>query len=173
MPYLTEKGGLIEPKIQEIIDKVTQAGPCAVATATTLWSDIAGVTQPWLAKLVEDFPGLIRFALAERGQLLARAAEEVRKLGEKIKLSPKEEDAQKGYRELSYTPARGQQVFLLAPSAGGGWPAAGLFLPCGPRIGVFGYDPEPVFGGRLQAQCASLLPGRLFILAGGDGGWAA
>ena len=27
-PYLTEKGSLIEPKIQEILDKVTQAGPC-------------------------------------------------------------------------------------------------------------------------------------------------
>lgn len=165
-PYMTEKGTLIETKIQEILDKVAQAGPCAVATASTLWSDIAGVTQPWLAKLAEDFPGLIHSTLAERGQLLAQAAEEVRKLGEKIKLSPKEEDAQKGYRELAIRLREDNKYSYLPRVLAEAGLLPGYSFPADPGSVSLGYDPEPVFGGRLQAQ-REFAPGQVVYARGG------
>ena len=98
---LTEKGGPIESQIAALLTKVKGAGAGAAATALKLWSDVDGVTEEFAKKVVERFPEQIRPALVQRGELLAHAAAEVRKLGDKIKLSLKEEQAQKGFRQLA------------------------------------------------------------------------
>ncbi len=165
-PYLTEKGQLIEPKVKEILDKVTRAGPCAIGTAARLWSDIPGVSERLLQKLAEEFPGRIRATLVERGQLLAHAAEEVRKLGENIKLSAKEEDAQRGFRDLAIRLREDNKYSCLPRVLAEAGLLPGYSFPADPGSVSLGYDPEPVFGGRLQAQ-REFAPGQIVYARGG------
>ena len=165
-PYLTDKGQLIEPKVKEVLDKVTQAGPCAIATAQTLWSDIPSVTPALLQKLATEFPNCIRAALVERGQLLAHAAEEIRKLGDKIKLTPKEQDAERGYRDLAVRLREDNKYSYLPRVLAEAGLLPGYSFPSDPGSVSLGYDPEPVFGGRLQAQ-REFAPGQIVYARGG------
>jgi ATP-dependent helicase YprA (DUF1998 family) len=163
--YLGEKGALVETQIAEVINKVKGAGPTAVTTAVKLWLDIDGVDATFAKNVVERFPDQIRAALVQRGELLAHAAEEVRKLGDKIKLSPKEEQAQQGFRQLAirlrednkyaYLPRVLAEVGLLP----------GYSFPGDPGSVSLGYDPEPIFGGRLQAQ-REFAPGQIIYARG-------
>jgi len=77
------------------------------------------VNENFVREVVERFPGGIREALVERGQLLAHAAEEVRKFGEKIKLSLKEEQAQKGFRLLAVRLREATESGVRPGQAGG------------------------------------------------------
>jgi len=164
--FLQEKGQLIEPKVKEVVDKVAQAGPCAIGTARTLWSDIPGVTDAFLQKLAEEFPSRIRAVLVERGSLLAQAAEEVHKLGDKIKLTPKEEDAQRGYRELAIRLREDNRYAYLPRVLAEAGLLPGYSFPSDPGSVALGYDPEPVFGGRIQAQ-REFAPGQIVYARGG------
>jgi hypothetical protein len=147
-----DKGKIIEPKVKEVLDKVTHAGPCAIATAQTLWADIPGVTPELLQRLAIEFPNQVREALVERGKLLARAAEEIRKLGDKIKLTPKEQDAERGYRDLAVRLREDNKYAYLPRVLAEAGLLPGYSFPSDPGSVSLGYDPEPVFGGRLQAQ---------------------
>lgn len=163
--FLTDKGDLVEGQIAEIINKVRSAGPKAIHTAAKLWSDVGGVTESFLTKIAEQFPHQIRDALAERGKLLAFAAEEVRKLGHIIKLSQKEEQAQKGYRQLAIRLREDNKYAYLPRVLAEAGLLPGYSFPGDPGSVSLGYDPEPVFGGRLQAQ-REFAPGQIVYARG-------
>ena len=90
---------------------------------------------------MEDFPGLDPVCPGRAWQLLAQAAEEVRKLGEKIKLSPKEEDAQKGYRELAIRLREDNKYSYLPRVLAEAGLLPGYSFPADPGIGVFRIRP--------------------------------
>lgn len=163
--YLTEKGNLVDGQIAEVVNKVKAAGPAAAATALKLWSDIDGITETFAKGVVDRFPELIRAALAERGKLLAHAAEEVRKLGEKIKLSPKEEQAQQGFRQLAIRLREDSKYAYLPRVLAEAGLLPGYSFPGDPGSVSLGYDPEPIFGGRLQAQ-REFAPGQIIYSRG-------
>ena len=111
--------------------------------------------------------------LTERGKLLAQAAEEVRKLGDKIKLTPKEVDAQRGYRQLAIRLREDNQYAYLPRVLAEAGLLPGYSFPADPGSVSLGYDPEPVFGGRMQAQ-REFAPARsstLEAVAGGSAAW--
>lgn len=164
-PYLTEKGKLIDGQIAEIANKVKAAGTAAAATARKLWNDIDGMTEAFTKAVVDRFPEQIRETLAERGQLLAHAAEEVRKLGEKIKLSPKEEQAQQGFRQLAIRLREDNKYAYLPRVLAEAGLLPGYSFPGDPGSVSLGYDPEPIFGGRLQAQ-REFAPGQIIYARG-------
>ncbi len=165
-PYLTEKGKPVEGQITEVVNKVQAAGAAAAATARKLWNDIDGVTDSFAKAVVERFPSEIRETLNERGQLLAHAAEEVRKLGEKIKLSPKEEQAQQGFRQLAIRLREDNKYAYLPRVLAEAGLLPGYSFPGDPGSVSLGYDPEPIFGGRLQAQ-REFAPGQIIYARGG------
>ncbi len=151
-PYLTEKGDLVEGQVSEVVGKVKAAANAAASTAIKLWSDIEGVSERYVTGIVERFPDQIRAALVERGQLLANAAEEVRKLGEIIKLSPREEQAQKGFRQLAVRLREDNKYAYLPRVLAEAGLLPGYSFPGDPGSVSLGYDPAPIFAGRLQSQ---------------------
>jgi ATP-dependent helicase YprA (DUF1998 family) len=164
-PYLSEKGKLVDGQIADIANKVKLAGSAAMATALKLWSDIDGITPVFVKGIVDQFPDQIRATLAERGQLLAYAAEEVRKFGDKIKLSPKEEQAQQGFRQLAIRLREDSKYAYLPRVLAEAGLLPGYSFPGDPGSVSLGYDPEPIFGGRLQAQ-REFAPGQIIYARG-------
>lgn len=164
--YLTEKGSLVEGPITEITDKVKAVSDAATATALKLWSDVDGVTAAFVKRIAEGFPKEIRNTIAERGQLLAHAAEEVRKLGEVIKLSFKEEQAQTGFRQLAIRLREDNKYAYLPRVLAEAGLLPGYSFPGDPGSVSLGYDPEPIFGGRLQAQ-REFAPGQIIYARSG------
>jgi ATP-dependent helicase YprA (DUF1998 family) len=164
-PYLAEKGELIEGSIAEVVDRVRRAGPAAVATAMKLWNDIEGITTAVAKDVVDRFPDQLRATLAERGKLLAHAAAEVRKLADKMKLSPKEEQAQQGFRQLAIRLREDAKYAYLPRVLAEAGLLPGYSFPGDPGSVSLGYDPEPVFGGRLQAQ-REFAPGQIIYARG-------
>jgi hypothetical protein len=167
--YLTEKGTLVEPQIAEVTTKVKSASTSAVVTAAKLWSDVEGVNEQFLRSIAERFPTQVRATLTERGQLVAAAAEQVRKLGDVVKLSPKEEQAQKGFRQLAIRLREDNKYAYLPRVLAEAGLLPGYSFPGDPGSVSLGYDPEPVFGGRLQAQ-REFAPGQVIYARGGR--WA-
>lgn len=160
VPYLAEKGDLVDGTITEIVDKVKAVGDAATATALKLWSDVDGVTESFAKRIAEGFPQEIKDTLSERGQLLAHAAEEVRKLGEVIKLSFKEEQAQTGFRQLAIRLREDSKYAYLPRVLAEAGLLPGYSFPGDPGSVSLGYDPAPIFGGRLQAQ-REFAPGQI------------
>jgi ATP-dependent helicase YprA (DUF1998 family) len=164
--YLSEKGQLNEPQVKALVDKVAQAGAPALAVAQKLWSDIPGVTMAFLQAIAQGFPAGIRAALEDRGHLLAEAAEEVRKLGEKIELTLREKQAQDGFRDLAVRLRKDNKYAYLPRVLAEAGLLPGFAFPSDPGSVSLGYDPEVVFSGRLQAQ-REFAPGQIIYARGG------
>jgi ATP-dependent helicase YprA (DUF1998 family) len=165
-PYLTERGELVEHTIQELLQRVAQASRSAVETALRLWADVTGVTDDFATAIAVRFPQEIRAALEERGQLIADAAEEVRKLGEILELTPKQRHAQDGYRELGVRLRKDNKYAYLPRVLAEAGLLPGYAFPGDPGSVSLGYDPEPVFASRLQAQ-REFAPGQIVYARGG------
>jgi ATP-dependent helicase YprA (DUF1998 family) len=163
--FLSEKGDLIEGQISDLLNRLKSAAPMAASTALRLWNDVSDVTPEFVQTVVTDFPEQIRAALVERGQLLAHAAEEVRKLGEKIKLSAKEEQAQQGFRQLAIRLREDNKYSYLPRVLAEAGLLPGYSFPGDPGSVSLGYAPEPIFGGRLQAQ-REFAPGQIVYARG-------
>ncbi|MFC1451934.1 DEAD/DEAH box helicase [Verrucomicrobiota bacterium] len=165
-PFLTEKGQLIEQRVEDLVKKVAGAGPDAVKVATKLWDDIPSVTPEWLVQISEHFPAGVRRVLEQRGSLLAQAAEEVRKLGEKVELTEQERRAQDGYRLLAIRLRKDNRYAYLPRVLAEAGLLPGYSFPADPGSVSMGYDPEPIFGSRLQAQ-REFAPGQVIYARGG------
>ena len=120
--YLTEKGQPIEPAIQEPAHQDPGRGGTGRRIGAAALARPAGRTDGFFEAIAAAFPEQVKATLVERGKLLAQAAEEVRKLGEKIKLTPKEEQAQNGLPACS--PSASART-TATPTCPASWPRPG------------------------------------------------
>jgi hypothetical protein len=164
--YLTDKGQPIDHAINELMGKIQAGVHPAATSAKRLWPDLAGATTDFFEKTAAAFPEKVRATLIERGKLLSQAAEEVRKLGEKIKLTPKEDQAQDGYRQLAIRLREDNRYAYLPRVLAEAGLLPGYSFPSDPGSVALGYQPEPVFAGRLQAQ-REFAPGQIVYARGG------
>jgi ATP-dependent helicase YprA (DUF1998 family) len=164
--YLTDKGKLIEHAINDLLAKIQAASGSAVESANRLWPDLPAAPKDFLESIAAAFPDQVKATLIERGKLLAQAAEEVRKLGEKIKLTVKEEQAQSGYRLLAIRLREDNRYAYLPRVLAEAGLLPGYSFPSDPGSVALGYQPEPIFGGRLQAQ-REFAPGQIVYARGG------
>ena len=164
--FLTERGKIVDAQVKELLSKVTNAAQSAVQVANRLWSDVPLVTADWLDRIANRFPNEIRAAFEQRAALLADAAEQVRKLGEKIELSLKEKHAETGYRDLAIRLRKDSKYAYLPRVFAEAGLLPGYSFPADPGSVALGYDPAPVFGGRLQAQ-REFAPGQIIYARGG------
>jgi ATP-dependent helicase YprA (DUF1998 family) len=164
--YLSEKGLLDEAKVQELTGRAARAAAPALTTAKVLWADVPGVTDELLKAVADSFPLEIRAALEQLGKLLARAADEIHKLGDKVELTFKEKQAQDGYRDLAVRLRKDNKYAYLPRVLAEAGLLPGYSFPADPGSVSLGYDPEPVFAGRLQAQ-REYAPGQIIYARGG------
>ena len=164
--YLTEKGQPIEAAIKELIAKIQAGAEPAVASARRLWPNLTGASTAFFEDIAAAFPQQVQATLIDRGKLLSQAAEEVRKLGEKIKLTHKENQAQSGYRMLAIRLREDNRYAYLPRVLAEAGLLPGYSFPSDPGSVALGYQAEPVFGGRLQAQ-REFAPGQIVYARGG------
>jgi hypothetical protein len=165
-PYLTDKGQPVEPALQELIAKVLAGAAPAVAAARRLWADVVGLPEGFFEAVAAEFPARLRTALVERGLLIDHAAAEIAKFGNIVKLSPKEKQAQDGYRLLAVRLREDNRYAYLPRVLAEAGLLPGYSFPSDPGSVALGYQPEPVFGGRLQAQ-REFAPGQVVYARGG------
>jgi len=164
--FLTERGQLVDAQVNELVSKVQGAAPAAMQVAGKLWSDVPLVTTGWLDRIANRFPDEIRATLEQRAALLADAAEQVRKLGEKIELTMKERHAETGFRDLAIRLRKDNRYAYLPRVLAEAGSLPGYSFPADPGSVALGYDPDPVFGGRLQSQ-REFAPGQIVYARGG------
>lgn len=164
--YMTDKGKPIDAAVDELLAKVRSGAEPALESARRLWPDLPGASKGFFETIASEFPDRIKATLIERGKLLSQAAEEVRKLGEKIKLTLKEEQAQSGYRHLAVRLREDNRYAYLPRVLAEAGLLPGYSFPSDPGSVSLGYQPEPVFGGRLQAQ-REFAPGQTVYARGG------
>ena len=164
--YLTDKGQPIEHSIKELLAKIQAGTEPAVSSARRLWPNLPDAPTDFFEATTAAFPEQVKATLVERGKLLSQAAEEVRKLGEKIKLTPKEDQAQSGYRMLAIRLREDNRYAYLPRVLAEAGLLPGYSFPSDPGSVALGYQPEPVFGGRLQAQ-REFAPGQIVYARGG------
>ena len=166
MPYLTDKGQPIDSAIQELLAKIQAGTASAVAAAGRLWADVPVIPEGFFERVAAEFPAQLRAALVERGLLMAHAAAEIAKFGNIVKLTFKEKQAQDGYRMLAIRLREDPKYAYLPRVLAEAGLLPGYSFPSDPGSVALGYQAEPVFGGRLQAQ-REFAPGQVVYARGG------
>ena len=166
MLYLTDKGQPIDSAIQELLAKIQAGTASAVAAAGRLWADVPVIPEGFFERVAAEFPAQLRAALVERGLLMAHAAAEIAKFGNIVKLSFKEKQAQDGYRMLAVRLREDPKYAYLPRVLAEAGLLPGYSFPSDPGSVALGYQAEPVFGGRLQAQ-REYAPGQVVYARGG------
>ncbi|NOT01453.1 MAG: DEAD/DEAH box helicase [Phycisphaerales bacterium] len=164
--FLTERGKIVDAQVKELLGKVTSATPAAVQVAARLWADVPLVTAEWLAEIGQRFPNELRTALGQRGALLAEAVTQIEALGTKVEPSPAESRAHRGYQDLAVKLRKDAKYAYLPRVLAEAGLLPGYSFPADPGSVALGYDPDPVFGGRLQAQ-REFAPGQIVYARGG------
>ena len=75
----------------------------------------------------------------------------MRELGQQVRQTPRQQDAEQGYRNLARK-LREDFATLPVPRPCRMGVLPGYAFPGNPGSLSLGYDPDPIFGGRLQAQ---------------------
>ena len=163
--FLTERGKIVDAQVKELLGKVTSAAPAAVQVAARLWSDVPLVTAEWLADIGQRFPDELGAALEQRGALLAEAVAQIEALGTKVEPSPAESRAHRGYQDLAVKLRKDAKYGYLPRVLAEAGLLPGYSFPADPGSVALGYDPDPVFGGRLQAQ-REFAPGQIVYARG-------
>jgi ATP-dependent helicase YprA (DUF1998 family) len=166
MLFLTDKGQPIETAIQGLVAKIQAGTASAVAAARRLWADVSVIPEGFFETVAAEFPARLRTALVERGLLIDHAAAEIAKYGNIVKLSMKEKQAQDGYRLLAVRLREDNKYAYLPRVLAEAGLLPGYSFPNDPGSVALGYQPEPVFGGRLQAQ-REFAPGQVVYARGG------
>ena len=164
--FLTERGKIVDAQVKELQSKVTSATPAAVQVAKRLWSDVPLVTDGFLEGIGQRFSSEVRKTLEERGALLAEAVTQIESLGTKVEPSFAESRAHKGYQDLAVKLRKDNRYAYLPRVLAEAGLLPGYSFPADPGSVALGYDPAPVFGGRLQAQ-REFAPGQIIYARGG------
>ncbi len=164
--FLTERGKIVDAQVRELLSKITSAASAAIKVAKRLWSDVPLVTDGFLDDIGQRFSTEVRDTLEERGALLAEAVTQIEALGTKVELSPAEDRAHRGYRELAVKLRKDNRYAYLPRVLAEAGLLPGYSFPADPGSVTLGYDPDPVFGGRLQAQ-REFAPGQIVYARGG------
>jgi len=165
---LGEEGQLLEPNASNLIRRLEDARPNTRQRAHTVFHHATGAVADfgrWLEGIVEVVPGLVRHALIQRGHLIEEAVRKMREHGQRVRQSPREEEAEKGYRILARKLREDHKYAYLPRVLAEAGILPGYAFPGDPGSLSLAFDPEPIFAGRLQAQ-REYAPGQIVYARG-------
>jgi very-short-patch-repair endonuclease len=163
-PYMSEEGGLNEAKVREIVRQVSDARGAARDRAIAMFGDVIP-GERWVDDILEAFPQELEAALQRRAAFIEEAVRRMRELAVKVRPTFAEERAVTGYRDLANRLRTDYRYAYLPRVLAEEGLLPGYAFPGDPGSLSLGFDPEPVFAGRLQAQ-REYAPGQVVYLRG-------
>ncbi len=164
-PYLTDEGDVNEANVEPLIRQVEGAQARAAERALQVFTGVEGVTLQWVDGIARSVGRDLRAALERRGRLIAFAVRRMRDLGQKVTQTPRDQEAERGFRQMAnrlrldfrhaYLPRVLAEEGLLP----------GYAFPGDPGSLALGYDAEPIFANRVQAQ-REYCPGQIVYARG-------
>ena len=154
--YISEDGGLNATSCLELRRQIERALTTAAQKARVVFGHLLAAGEEgwenWLEDIVQRTPSLVYKAIEQRASLVESAVSLMRALGTRVRLTYREQEQERGYREMARKLREDRRyAYLLRVLAELGV-LPGYSFPGDPGSLALGYEPEPIFTGRLQAQ---------------------
>lgn len=162
-PFISDEGDLIEEGLKPLCDKLASGADAAVTTANTLWPELAANSA--VREAATSLSSRARDALSQRASLIKRTRVEHDKLGRKVSKTASEKRVYEGLGNLVHSLRSDNRYAYLPRVLAESGVLPGYSFPGDPGSVALGYDPDPVFTGRLQAQ-REFAPGQIVYARG-------
>jgi len=163
-PFMTDEGEVNDQRLPELTRAITEGRPAARSRAREIFHDVVP-DEEWLEAVLEGFPDDLAAAVRRRGDLIHQAVQRMRDLAVKVSPTPAEQRAVEGYRNLARRLRTDYRYAYLPRVLAEEGLLPGYAFPGDPGSLSLGFDPEPVFTGRMQAQ-REYAPGQVVYLRG-------
>ena len=164
-----EDGSVNAGNLQALLNQISQALPRAAQLARRVFSaELSGIRadwELWLDRTVTEAPDLLRSAIETRAALIENAVTHMRQLGQQVRQTQRERDAEQAYRNLAVKLRVDHRYAYLPRVLAEAGVLPGYSFPGDPGSLSLAYDPEPVFADRLQAQ-REYAPGQIVYARG-------
>ncbi len=164
-PYLTDEGDENAANVDPLIRQVEGAQARAADRALQMFAGVEGVTRPWVQGVTASVGPDLRAALERRGRLIASAVRRMRDLGQKVTQTFRDQDAERGFRQMANRLRMDFRYAYLPRVLAEEGLLPGYAFPGDPGSLALGFDAEPVFANRLQAQ-REYCPGQIVYARG-------
>jgi hypothetical protein len=164
-PYLTEEGEIDEANVGPLIRQVEGAQAAAIARALEVFAGVGTIPRPWVESVITSTGRDLREALERRGRLIASAVRRMRELGQKVAQSPRDREAEQGFRNMANRLRLDFRYAYLPRVLAEEGLLPGYAFPGDPGSLALGHDAEPIFASRTQAQ-REYCPGQIVYARG-------
>lgn len=164
-PYISEEGQLNTAEVEALIRQVRDALDTGKRRALEVFCDLPWVNEEWLNEELSDFPEKIREALTLRARAIEKAVEQMRYYANKVRQTPQDSQLERGYRELANRLRTDRDYAYLPRVLAEAGLIPGYAFPPRPGSLHLGFDPQPIFTSRLQAQ-REYAPGQVVYARG-------
>lgn len=168
-PLISDEGNVNHAALQALAGSIAaarqQAGRRAVQVFGPQLAEIRDDWKEWLDGVVQQVPQQVELAITNRAALIENAARRMREEAHRVRQTQRQRDAEEGYRNLARK-LQGDYRYAYLPrvlAEMGILP--GYSFPGDPGSLSLGYDVEPIFTGRLQAQ-REFAPGQIVYARG-------
>ncbi|PKN59706.1 MAG: hypothetical protein CVU53_06845, partial [Deltaproteobacteria bacterium HGW-Deltaproteobacteria-11] len=154
--FISDVGAVNNVTLQSLLQRIS----VALERATQLAKDVFGSLlveavpgwEAWLEDRASEVPQLIADAVETRALLVEGAVQRMQELGNRVVQTQSQRDAEQGYRNLARKLRENYRYAYLPRVLAEMGVLPGYAFPGDPGSLSLGYDPEPLFTGRLQAQ---------------------
>jgi len=163
--YMDENGNINAAEVATLVNQIRQALNQGKQRALEVFSEFEWVTESWVWEVIKNFPEKVQEAIELRAKAIEQAVEKMRYYGNKVKQTPKERQLEQGYRELANRLRSDRDYAYLPKVLAEAGLLPGYAFP--PILGSLhlGYQPQPIYANRLQAQW-EYAPGQIVYARG-------
>jgi len=160
--FIDDEGNLNESKVQELTRTIRDGCAAARGRALAVFREVL-TEESRVDRILESLPRDVESALWRRAAFIADAVQRMRQISHKVGKTEAEKRAAAGSEELAVRLRTDHRYAYLPRLLAEEGILPGYAFPGDPGSLSLGYDPEPVFAGRLQAQ-REYAPGQVVYL---------
>jgi len=166
---ISDTGSLNAGDLRTLLQQIAGARDRASRRAREVFgpqlSDCRDDWEMWLGGIIQQAPDQIEVAIQSRAALVEDAVRRMRELGQQVRQTQRQQDAEQGYRNLARKLREDYRYAYLPRVLAEAGVLPGYSFPGDPGSLSLGYDPDPIFAGRLQSQ-REFVPGQIVYARG-------
>jgi len=166
---ISEDGLVNADELQRMVRQVSAVSSKANQRARDVFGEqLAALRhdwEVWLEEAIQDVPARLQSAIEARAALMEDAVRKMRELAGRVRQTPRQQDAEQGYRNLARRLREDRRYAYLPRVLAEMGILPGYAFPGDPGSLSLAYDLEPIFTGRLQAQ-REYAPGQIVYARG-------
>jgi len=151
-PYMDENGNINAGVVADLVNQIQQALGRAKQRALEVFGEFDWVTEEWVWEAVKDFPQKVQETIELRARAVEQAVEKMRYYANRVSQTQRERQLEQGYRELANRLRTDRDYAYLPRVLAEAGLLPGYAFPPIPGALHLGYQPEPIYANRLQAQ---------------------